>query len=133
MAAFCMPAFPSVQIAKITIQCRAWLHVCVASSCSAGVWSCRTSPNQLLSIYKRLLLRCSDEAPPISYNVLLTKGFIVLIPRRQENIESVAINALGFAGTILVNSKAGLDYIHEQGPLNILEAAGCPWGTKIPS
>lgn len=71
--------------------------------------------------------------PPISYNVLLTKDFIVLVPRRQENVGSVAINALGFAGTILVNSKAGLDYIHEQGPVNILEAAGCPWAAKAPS
>lgn len=65
--------------------------------------------------------------PPSSYNVLLTKDFISLVPRRQENIGSVAINALGFAGTILVNSKAGLDFIHEQGPITILEAAGCPW------
>ena len=71
--------------------------------------------------------------PPFSYNVLLTKDFIVLVPRRQENVGSVAINALGFAGTILVNSKAGLDYIHEQDPVNILEAAGCPWAAKAPS
>lgn len=98
-----------------------------------GVLSCRTSPNRLLSIYKQLLLRCSDEAPPVSYNVLLAKDFIVLVPRRQESIGSVAINALGFAGTILVNSKAGLDYIRGQGPISILEAAGCPWGAKAPS
>jgi len=52
---------------------------------------------------------------------------MVLVPRRKENVGSVAINALGFAGTILVNSKAGLEYIQDQGPIKILEAAGCPW------
>lgn len=57
----------------------------------------------------------------------------MLVPRRQENVGPVAINALGFAGTILVNSKAGLDYIHEQGPVSILEAAGYPWGAKVPA
>ena len=91
-------------------------------------------PNQLLTIYQQLL-QCSSsgEVPPTCYNVLLTKDFIVLVPRRQEHIGSVAINALGFAGTILVNSKAGLEYIHEQGPISILEAAGCPWGADAPS
>lgn len=57
----------------------------------------------------------------------------MLVPRRQENVGPVAINALGFAGTILVNTKAGLDYIHEQGPISILEAAGCPWGVEAPA
>lgn len=91
-------------------------------------------PKQLLSIYERLIQCCSSgKVPPASYNVLLTKDFIVLVPRRQENVGPVAINSLGFAGTILVNSKAGLEYIHEQGPVSILETAGCPWGADPPS
>ncbi len=89
---------------------------------------CRTQPNQLVSLYKSLLQKCSPGGePPTSYNVLLTKDHMVLVPRRKENIGSVAINALGFAGTILVNSKAGLQYIHDEGPISILETAGCPW------
>ena len=51
----------------------------------------------------------------------------MLVPRRQELIGAVGINALGFAGTILINSKAGLQDVKDQGPLPILEAAGCPW------
>lgn len=65
--------------------------------------------------------------------MLLTTELILLVPRRQENVGPVAINALGFAGTILVNSKAGLEYIHEKGPVSILEVAGCPWGADAPS
>lgn len=90
--------------------------------------SSRTQPNQLISMYKSLLQKCSPGGqPPESYNLLLTRDHMVVVPRRKENIGSVAINALGFAGTILVNSKAGLEYIQEQGPVKILEAAGCPW------
>ncbi|KAL3142943.1 hypothetical protein ABBQ38_003229 [Trebouxia sp. C0009 RCD-2024] len=94
----------------------------------------RTTPSQLLSIYKQLLQCCSShKVPPSSYNMLLTTELILLVPRRQENVGPVAINALGFAGTILVNSKAGLEYIHEKGPVSILEVAGCPWGADAPS
>lgn len=79
-------------------------------------------------MFKSLMQKCSpNDEPPTSYNLLLTKEHMVLVPRRQENIGSVAINALGFAGTILVNSKAGLQYINQEGPMNILEAAGYPW------
>ena len=95
---------------------------------AALMHACRTQPNQLISMYKSLLQKCSPGGqPPGSYNLLLTRDHMVVVPRRKENIGSVAINALGFAGTILVNSKAGLEYIQEQGPVKILEAAGCPW------
>ena len=95
---------------------------------AALMHACRTQPDQLISVYKSLLQKCTPGGqPPGSYNLLLTSDHMILVPRRIEKIGSVAINALGFAGTILVNSKAGLEYIQEQGPIEILEAAGCPW------
>lgn len=95
---------------------------------AALMHACRTQPKQLISMYKSLLQKCSPGGqPPESYNLLLTREHMVLVPRRKENVGSVAINAVGFAGTILVNSKAGLEYIQDQGPIKILEAAGCPW------
>ena len=65
--------------------------------------------------------------PPTSYNLILTKDHMLLVSRRQENVGSVGINALGFAGTILVNNKEGLQFIKDEGPISILEAVGVPW------
>lgn len=93
----------------------------------------RTTPDQLVSMYNTLLQQCSSGGEaPISYNMILSKDHMVLVPRRQETIGSVAINALGFAGTILVNSKAGLQFIHDKGPISILEATGVPWHKPTP-
>lgn len=90
--------------------------------------SCRCTADQILSIYKCLLeASLPDANPPLSYNLLVTKQHVMLVPRRKELIGAVGINALGFAGTILINSRAGLQHVKDQGPLPILEAAGCPW------
>ncbi|KAL0038020.1 hypothetical protein WJX79_009782 [Trebouxia sp. C0005] len=69
--------------------------------------SSRTQPNQLISMYKSLLQKCSSgDQPPESYNLLLTREHMVLVPRRKENIGSVGINALGFAGLAHLSLKA---------------------------
>ena len=82
---------------------------------------------QLVSLYQKLLQECSVRGEVMSYNLIFSKTHMVLVPRRQETVGSVAINSLGFAGTLLISSKAGLEDIHRKGPIAILEAAGVPW------
>ena len=60
--------------------------------------------------------------PP--YNLLATRTWMVLVPRRQEAFEDIAVNALGFAGSMLVRSDAQLAYLREIGPLAVLREVG---------
>lgn len=89
---------------------------------------CRSGANTILSIYQALLLAASPKGvAPQSYNVILSKQYMVLVPRQQERVDAIAVNALAFAGTILISSKAGLQDVKDKGPFAVLAATGCPW------
>jgi len=66
-----------------------------------------------------------------SYNVVLTLGHMHLVPRRQEahvlvdTGERVSVNALGFAGMMLVKCEEELAAVMKEGPSNILRGVGC--------
>jgi sulfate adenylyltransferase (ADP) / ATP adenylyltransferase len=59
-----------------------------------------------------------------AYNLLATPRWMALIPRRQEEYEGIAVNALGFAGSLLVRSEGQLAYLAKIGPLAVLRAVG---------
>ncbi|OCH91438.1 hypothetical protein OBBRIDRAFT_818769 [Obba rivulosa] len=62
-----------------------------------------------------------------SYNVLLTLEHMYVIPRRceshvlQETGESLSVNALGFAGLLLVKSEGELEAVRKESVKNILK------------
>ncbi|MFN8467372.1 MAG: hypothetical protein U0X20_17575 [Caldilineaceae bacterium] len=84
--------------------------------------------DRLLARYTALLQVFGIEAdsagllPP--YNLLATREWMVLVPRRHEVFEGIAVNALGFAGSLLVRSDAQLAYLWEIGPLAVLRGVG---------
>lgn len=63
-----------------------------------------------------------------SYNMVMTREWMMLVPRRQERSSSgvVAVNALGFAGTLLVRSSDEVAEVRAQGPMAILKEVGVP-------
>lgn len=68
-----------------------------------------------------------------SYNVLLTLEHLYLIPRRREKYtfkdskqEEMSVNALGFAGMLLVKSDDDFEGVKREGPLNILKGVAIP-------
>jgi sulfate adenylyltransferase (ADP) / ATP adenylyltransferase len=61
------------------------------------------------------------EPQPPRYNLLVTRRFMLLIPRRRERFESVSINALGFAGSFFVAEEQSLDVIVRIGPMELLK------------
>lgn len=69
-------------------------------------------------------------AGPPSYNVLITLEHLHLIPRRQEKHvlretgERISINALGFAGMLLVKNGRELDAVKTEGVGDILRGVG---------
>ena len=78
-------------------------------------------------------MRHAADYPPgaASYNVPLTLGHMYVFPRRKDahvlavSGERFGVNALGFAGFLLVKSPAELEAVVSEGPANILEDIGC--------
>lgn len=58
--------------------------------------------------------------PP--YNLLATRQWLLLVPRSQEFFDGISINALGFAGALLVKDKAQLEILKVRGPMAALES-----------
>ena len=83
---------------------------------------------QLHAVYRRLLDACLvQNATCDAYNLLLMRSYMMLVPRSRPSCGPAAINALGFAGSLLVRSQEELDFVHEHGPMRILEYCGIPW------
>ncbi len=56
-----------------------------------------------------------------AYNLLMTREWLLVVPRRQEMFEGIAINAVGFAGAILVRNEQQLQTLKMHGPLRVLK------------
>jgi ATP adenylyltransferase len=50
----------------------------------------------------------------------------MLVPRSQEFFEGISINALGFAGALLVKDAAQLAMLRKQGPMTVLQRVALP-------
>ncbi|KAA3649413.1 MAG: phosphorylase [Proteobacteria bacterium] len=95
----------------------------------AGLWSGNATGQALARCYHALCRQAgfdpqAAELPP--YNLLVTRAWMWLIPRRAERWQHMSINALGFAGSLFVKSREQLPALTEAGPLALLEAVGEP-------
>lgn len=61
---------------------------------------------------------CPRQRAP--YSLLLTPRWMLLVPRTTECAESISINALGFAGSLVVRDAGQLETIRRLGPLEVL-------------
>ncbi|ACC75466.1 DUF4922 domain-containing protein [Paraburkholderia phymatum] len=60
------------------------------------------------------------------YNLLVTRRWMLLVPRSTEHAEGVSVNALGFAGSLFVRDAAHLELIEQIGPMNVLRRVAYP-------
>jgi len=60
------------------------------------------------------------------YNLIVTKEWLLLVPRSREFFDSISINALGFAGALLVWNEAQLRALQAAGPLTALRETALP-------
>ncbi len=79
----------------------------------------------IYTIYIDLLVRLNlfhpgSEENPAPHNFLLTDNWIIVIPRSSKKQESSKINALGFAGLLLVKNDEQLQLLRKTGPVNLL-------------
>jgi len=73
--------------------------------------------------YRRLLDACgleaqSGELPP--YNLLVTRRWMLLVPRRCECAAGISYNALAFAGALLVKDESQWESLRVFGPWQAL-------------
>ncbi len=54
------------------------------------------------------------------YNLLVTREWMLVVPRSYADFQSISVNSLGFAGALLVRSQEQMNIIREQKPLTIL-------------
>ncbi|BAZ94886.1 ATP adenylyltransferase [Thiohalobacter thiocyanaticus] len=56
------------------------------------------------------------------YNLLLTRDWMLAVPRTRECHDGISVNALGFAGSLFVMQAGQLERIRSSGPLALLQA-----------
>lgn len=61
----------------------------------------------------------------LPHNVLLTPQWLLVVPRTRAMWEGFGVNALGFAGTLLVRSGEQIDRLRELGVARLLTEVGC--------
>ena len=60
------------------------------------------------------------------YNLLVTRDWLLLVPRRQACCAGISVNALGFAGSLFVKNRAQCAFLRRRGPLAVLRAVTPP-------
>ena len=78
------------------------------------------------------LLPPEPDAPMRPHNLLLTRRWMLLVPRPHPLERRSAVNALGFAGALLAKTPAELETIRSIGPLEVLKGAGIPKADGAP-
>jgi ATP adenylyltransferase len=87
---------------------------------------------RLLEIYRAMLgelgVAPAEAAPDARqerpYNLLLTSEWMLAVGRSEETFEGISVNAIGFAGGLLVRSEEQLEAVIRSGPMTVLERVG---------
>ncbi|MFP6559655.1 DUF4922 domain-containing protein [Paraburkholderia sp. B3] len=58
------------------------------------------------------------------YNLLVTRRWMLAVPRSEERAEGISVNALGFAGSFFVRDAAQLQALRSLGPMTALARVG---------
>jgi sulfate adenylyltransferase (ADP) / ATP adenylyltransferase len=61
-----------------------------------------------------------------AYNLLVTREWMLLVPRSQEKAGRISVNSLGFAGALLVKNAEQMQFLKEMGPLTLLTEVSLP-------
>jgi len=75
-------------------------------------------------LYLAMLKLIDNVASPGPYNLLTKRDWMLLVPRSVEHYESISVNALGFAGSLLARDEKEAELIRGRGPLGVLVHVG---------
>lgn len=62
------------------------------------------------------------------YCLLVTRQWMLLVPRSREHVADISLNALAFAGSFYVANGEQLQHLRSLGPMNALKAVTFPSG-----
>jgi ATP adenylyltransferase len=86
---------------------------------SQAVYGLLLDASGLAAVANNQVLRASG-----AYNILLTRDWMMIVPRARESFGPVSVNALGFIGSLFVRNSAEQALILAQGPLAVLTEVG---------
>jgi sulfate adenylyltransferase (ADP) / ATP adenylyltransferase len=86
------------------------------------------APEAIHERYRAMLAATGIEAVAVGgeirqsapYNLLLTREWMLLVPRSRECFETISVNALGFAGSLFVGNAEQMKTVEDHGPMSIL-------------
>lgn len=88
------------------------------------------STESMLNAYKLGLSYLELGADPDgllpAFNMLVSDGWMLMVPRSKEHYLDISINAASFGGTIYVSNKDQIAEIEQQGPIAVLASVGFP-------
>ncbi len=87
----------------------------------------RSDAPRLFELYKSLIADQGLANGDRPYNMLLTCRWMIVVPRTLDRFERISINALGFAGSLLVRDRERLDLVKRLGPAAIFRSVAGPW------
>lgn len=85
---------------------------------------------QLMEIYLQLIQQTCEalniDKPPYPHNLILTKRWMVMIPRQNKEFNGTTANAPGMLGSIYLSNQSQLDVWKKAGPARALAGLGLP-------
>jgi sulfate adenylyltransferase (ADP) / ATP adenylyltransferase len=81
-----------------------------------------------------MLSRAGMTPPPLTgsarqslpYCLIVTRSWMLLVPRSREFFEDISLNSLAFAGSFFVRNERQLDRLKSFGPMNALRSVALP-------
>ena len=67
-----------------------------------------------------------EERVSRPYNLLVTRQWMLLVPRQRECFADISLNALAFAGALLVRDRTQLEVVKHHGPIAALQHVAGP-------
>lgn len=113
-----LPPFP-FRHAAAPLPATAWQAEDPAERARRAAESMRLAYRALAA---RIGLRLAPDEATEAYNLLVTRRWMLLVPRRAESFEGVSINALGFAGSILIRNRREWETVRRAGPIEVLRS-----------
>jgi ATP adenylyltransferase len=88
-----------------------------------------TTPADILLRYRELsqqvgttINATGPDGPRTSpYNLLITRRWLLLVPRTAEFYRTISVNSLGFAGSLFVRTEEEMEWVRQAGPMRILQ------------
>jgi sulfate adenylyltransferase (ADP) / ATP adenylyltransferase len=86
------------------------------------------------ALYGIMLSRAGMTPPPLTgsarqslpYCLIVTRSWMLLVPRSREFFEDISLNSLAFAGSFFVRNERQLDRLKSFGPMNALRSVALP-------